>query len=106
MKHWALRALALVAAFLTSACAFYPKRSDDFDRPTCEVYHNPLTLELVPFMVECGDDARSCLLVNSAIGPATAVASSSIVLAGNSLYWLGNRSHCSIKAFARRYAKR
>lgn len=88
---------------LSSACAFYPTKSEDFDRPTCEVYRNPLTLETVPVEFNCGGDARGCLIVYTAIGPTTAVASGSIVAAGNGLYWLANRSDCSIMAYARRH---
>lgn len=108
MKHRGLVwALALVTTFLDSGCAFYPKKSDDFDRPTCEVYRNPLTLDVAPLAFNCeGDsDVRGCLLAYSAIGPATMALSGSIVLTGDSSYWLANRSYCSIKAYARRHSK-
>lgn len=106
MKMWPI-VLAVGAALLNSACAVYPKKSEDFERPTCEVYHNPLTLDmLVLDKIDCGNSsAGACLFAYAAFAPVTAVASGSAVLAGNGLYWLGNRSHCSIKAYARRLSK-
>ena len=107
MNHWLqFLSLVLVTAILNSGCAVVPKVSETFERPTCSVYQNPLTLNIVPLEFDCGGaDIRSCLLGYVAVGPATALASGSIVLAGNGLYWLGNRSHCSIKAYARRSLK-
>jgi hypothetical protein len=106
MKPWIL---ALAAALATSACAFYPRKSDDFDVPTCAVYSNPLTLDVIVFdKLECDrtEDVKACLIAYGAVGPVTAAASGSVVLAGNSLYWLGNRSHCSLRAYVRRHARK
>lgn len=107
MNNRRFRVLILLSASLSSACAFYPKKSEDFDRPTCEVYRNPLTLDVVPVEFNCdpGSDVRGCLLAYSAIGPVSAVASGSLVFTGNSLYWLANRGDCSIKAYARRHIR-
>lgn len=103
-----LRGLALVTAILSSACAFYPKKSDDFERPSCQVYRNPLTLDVAFFeKLNCEKtEFGACLLGYTAVGPVTALASGSAVLAGNGLYWLGNRSHCSIQAYAKRRSKK
>ena len=100
----ASRVIAPIAALLISGCAFYPKRAENFDRPTCEVYRNPLTLDVAPVEFNCNGDPRGCLIVYSAIGPATMAVSGSIVLTTNSLYWLANRGDCSVMAFARRHA--
>lgn len=101
-RRWCL---PFALALLHSACAFYPKKSEEFVRPTCEVYQNPLTLDMfVVDRIDCGGgDVRGCLIAYSAVGPVTAAASGSVVLAGNGLYWLGNRSHCSIRAYARHH---
>ncbi|HXT00809.1 MAG TPA: hypothetical protein VN915_09065 [Elusimicrobiota bacterium] len=99
--------LAFAAVFLSSACAFYPKKSEDFDGPTCAVYRNPLTLDVAPAEINCDhSDVRSCLIAYSMMGPATFAASGTLVAAGNGLYWLGNRSDCSIQAYARQHTRR
>ncbi len=93
---------------LNSGCIFYAKKTADFERPTCRVYTNPLTLDVAGLnTVDCGDmEYGKCMATYAALGPATFVASGSTVLAGNSLYWLGNRGVCSLRAYARRHGKK
>jgi hypothetical protein len=97
------RGLLLLAIALSVACAFYPKKSENFDRPTCAEYRHPLALEATDMGLYCHGDARACFAGYALLPAATALASGGIVLAGNGMYWLGNRTHCSIRAYARNH---
>jgi hypothetical protein len=103
-----LAAFAFVTALLNSGCVFYPRKADDFERPTCRVYQDPLTLDVGGIEnFDCGNNKiGACMATYAAIGPASFVASGSAVVAGNSLFWLGNRGVCSFKAYARRHGKK
>lgn len=104
MRHLMVVALA---TFLTSACIFYPKVSDDYS-PDCQTTSNMLTLDLqIPDHWDCKKGSvGACLAVITASGPATAVVSGSVVVAGNTLSWLEKKGRCSIeKKFAGKDSK-
>lgn len=90
-----LAAAALCAA--TSACVYVPKTVIRYD-DECEIgfNHMVLTSEQVSLMVSpcsgtsCAEMAIAMLVVT----PVSAIVSGSIVLAGNTVYWMQKQGRC------------
>jgi hypothetical protein len=96
-----MRAVAKVGIALGVAslcgCVFYPARVAYYDEQ-CQVRSHKLRLEaeVISNLNDCdGEKAEACLVVIAAIGSVTAVVSGSIVIVGNTLYWLERRGACA-----------
>jgi hypothetical protein len=91
---------ALVLAFLVVACTgciVYPKKVRVYD-PDCRVTSHKLTLDAVFLWGDCDartpEEAEVCLLIIAGTGAASTAISGSIVVVGNTLYWLEKQGRC------------
>lgn len=94
--------IALVLTAGLSGCVFYPRRIEVYDAQ-CKITTHKLKLDMVTTnSLNCGSGSvGSCLAVVAAAGTATAVVSGSIVVAGNTLYWLEREGQCTAAKVAR-----
>jgi hypothetical protein len=90
----------LVLAFLAAACTgciVYPKEVSVYDRD-CGVRSKKLTLEAGLVLSDChantADQAEVCLLVIAGSAVVSTVISGSIVVVGNTIYWLEKQGRC------------
>jgi hypothetical protein len=97
---------ALALAFLAAACTgciVYPKKVSFYDED-CHVTAHQLTLDAELFWGDCrgntAAEAEACLLIIAGSGVASAVISGSIVVVGNTLYWLEKQDRCERRDIA------
>src|SRR5437016_3195047 len=85
-------------ALLISGCIYYPKRVEVYDSD-CSIKTRKLVLGVITSngVGSCGSGsgAGACLAAIAAVGPVTAVVSGSIVVVGNTLYWLEKEGRCT-----------
>ncbi len=93
-----VRSIAL--ALLSAACAgciVYPKQVSVYDR-YCGVRSHKLTLEAEYVLGHCPNstaaEAEACLLIIAGSAVASSVISGSIVVVGNTIYWLEKQGRC------------
>jgi hypothetical protein len=81
---------------LISGCIYYPKRIEVYDSD-CGIKSRKLVLDVVGSNAGpcAGGSVGACLAVLAAVGPVTAVVSGSIVVVGNTLYWLEKEGKCT-----------
>lgn len=98
-----MRAIAKVGIILCAAslcgCVFYPQRVAYYDED-CGVRSHKLRLEaeVIGNLDNCqGEQAKACLVVIAAVASASAVVSGSIVIVGNTIYWLERQGACSTR---------
>jgi len=84
-------------ALLISGCIYYPKRVEVYDSD-CNIRTRKLTLGVIGSnsVPSCsGGNAGACLAAIAAVGPVTAVVSGSIVVIGNTLYYMEKEGPCA-----------
>jgi len=84
-------------ALLISGCIYYPKRVEVYDSD-CNIKTRKLTLGVIGSnsVPNCtGGNAGACLAAIAAVGPVTAVVSGSIVVIGNTLYYMEKEGRCA-----------
>lgn len=94
--------LALIGlSLLASGCVFYPKTVESYD-PVCEIRTRQMLLksEVIIDGICSGSQqaASGCLVVALGMTAGSAVVSGSIVVAGNTVYWLEKRGKCVAKS--------
>ena len=92
--------LAGVAAVTTSGCIFYPAKVEYYEA-RCEAMlrHYELQVEEVGLrdgFCQSGYEAE-CLTLVLAVSAGSAVVSGSIVVVGNTLYWLERQGKCPVQ---------
>jgi len=90
-------AMIIGPALLISACVYYPKRVEVYDSD-CNIKTRKLTLGVIGSnsVPNCnGGNAGACLAAIAAVGPVTAVVSGSIVVIGNTLYYMEKEGRCA-----------
>ena len=94
------RLLALLPLALLQACVYVPRTREVYDAG-CQVVYKQMVLEAVQMRgaEECtrGPASAECLVTALGSGftvVASAVVSGSIVIAGNTLYWLEKQGSC------------
>jgi len=83
-------------ASLISGCIYYPKRVEVYNSD-CNIKTRKLTLGVIASnsVPNCsGGNAGACLAAIAAVGPVTAVVSGSIVVIGNTLYYMEKIGPC------------
>src|SRR6266850_5102838 len=83
-------------ALLISGCIYYPKRVEVYDSD-CNIKTRKLALGVIASnsIPNCsGGNAGACLAAIAAVGPVTAVVSGSIVVVGNTLYYMEKVGPC------------
>jgi hypothetical protein len=86
----------LLCMLSLGGCVFYPERVDYYDAE-CRVTRHRLQLgvEVIGDIGDCdGQKAEACLVAIAAVGGASAVISGSIVIVGNTIYWLERQGPC------------
>jgi hypothetical protein len=88
-------------SLLASGCVFYPKTVESYD-PVCELRTRQMQLKSEVMHGTCGGSTQSeavgCLALAAGITAGSAVVSGSIVVAGNTVYWLEKRGKCIAKS--------
>lgn len=97
MKH----ALLIFAGWVLTGCVyvFSPETVTHYDKDCKDVYRQmTLTVEqqrALPGGIFCsGNDCLSMLAVIALITPVSAIVSSSIVVAGNTVFWIEKQGRC------------
>ena len=98
--------LLAALAIPPSGCVVLPRSAvNDTD---CPVYTRKLELEVKDISGGnvCGQgNARDCLIIVGGLAAASAAVSGSIVLIGNTLYWLETREKCVMRPAVQAAAK-
>ncbi len=87
----------IVLSLLVSSCVFHPKKIEYYSE--CDIKAKKLVLETKAMKGSCsassGDpDGKACLAGLVAMGIASAVIAGSIVVVGNTVYWLEKEGKC------------
>ena len=90
---------AFVLPLAISACVFVPQETRYHDTD-CNI--EARRLELKPVILDnldCGNGEGSeyCIVALLAVGAGSAVVSGTIVVVGNTVYWLDEKSRCAAK---------
>lgn len=97
-------ACGLLATVMLSGCVFFPRTTPSYTGD-CQIVEQRLTLDSVPVRLGSGGcTGEACLLILAVYGgvtAGTAVVSGSVVLIGNTLYWLEKKGRCSMPVVAR-----
>ena len=90
-------------SLLASGCVFYPQTAESYD-PVCEVRARHMQLKSEVMHGTCGASTQSaavgCLALAAGITAGSAIVSGSIVVVGNTVYWLEKRGKCIAKSSA------
>ena len=94
---------AIVAlSFFISGCVFYPRAVEYYDAQ-CEIRYRTLVLETETMKESCSGPSSNdpqghgCLALVVAMSAGSAIVSGSIVVAGNTIYWLEKEGKCLAK---------
>jgi hypothetical protein len=92
----------VLVAVLASGCVFYPKTVEYYDA-ACEIRARQMVLKSEAMERPCDwtrsqDDARACFAMHLGYSVASAIVSGSIVVAGNTIYWLEKHGKCISKS--------
>src|SRR6185436_17062241 len=94
MRRWCGVAFAFVATAALSGCIVYPKKVTEYDHD-CRITRQHLTLEYEYLWGDCpAGDEEACLAIIVGTGAVSTVVSGSIVIVGNTLYWLEEQGRC------------
>ena len=94
------RLLAVCALVLLQGCVYLPETRTWFDEQ-CQVYSKHMTLKAHQMGAIGNCMQRDCvgvLAIFGVVGAASAVVSGSIVVVGNTVYWLEKQGKCLIGA--------
>lgn len=96
-------AMLLAVSFL-SGCVFYPKKIE-YDDPECNIRTKRMELAVLELNggSGCGSssgDVEVCLAVYLGTAAASAIVSGSLVIIGNSIFWLERQGKCLNKPVA------
>ena len=90
------RNAALLLPVLLVGCVYVPRTNEVYD-DACRIYAKQMTLDLqqVGVVTRCANQGCAAVLATfGAVTVASAVISSSIVVAGNVVYWFEKRGRC------------
>ena len=99
--------IALSLILLLSGCVFYPRTTDHYDWD-CDIHSRRLVLDSASILGRCAEDPHDpyhsydsdgtvCLTGFLAVSAGSAIVSGSIVVVGNTVYWLEERAVCAAK---------
>jgi hypothetical protein len=97
------RTLTVIALSLSiSSCVFYPKQTEYYDAE-CDIKFRKLVLESKEMKDAClrpksdDPDGNTCLMAVLGTTALSAIVSGSLVVAGNTVYWLEKEARCIAK---------
>ena len=93
-SNYQMITIIIAVSVFVSGCIVYPKKVEFYD-PECEIIVKKMTLEVVPTHSVCSFE-EECLVILG-ISAASAVVSGSIVVVGNTIYWLEKVGKCVVK---------
>lgn len=85
--------VALVSMLFLSGCVFYPKTNVDYDSD-CAAKTRRLVLEAEPIEHCPTSDASDCIASLLFVSAGSAIVSGSIIVVGNTVYWLEKKAQC------------
>lgn len=96
--------IALSLIFLLSGCVFYPRTTDHYDWD-CDIHSRRLVLDSAYILEQCAEDPHGrydsdgtvCLTGLLTVSASSAIVSGSIVVVGNTVFWLEERAACAAR---------
>ena len=92
--------LAVVTAMTTSGCVFYPAKVEVYE-PACQVMLERYELRAEELYLDsrggCSGHEAECLGFLVAFSAGSAIVSGSIVVVGNTWYWLERHGSCPVR---------
>ena len=99
-----MKVLVCLLCAACTGCIVYPKQVSVYDRD-CGVRSHKLTLEAEYLLGDCPNstaaEAEACLAIIVGSAAISTVISGSIVVVGNTIYWLEKQGRCDRADFAR-----
>jgi len=92
----------IAVSFFVSGCVFYPRTIEYYDAQ-CDIKYRKLVLETEAMKETCSGprsndpEGHGCLALVVAMSAGSAIVSGSIVVAGNTIYWLEKEGKCLAK---------
>lgn len=81
---------------ILSGCAFYPKQVQMYDEE-CDVYFKKLILKRNDSNMQLRDCKNEACIASLLSIPMQALVAGSVVVAGNTVYWLEKEGKCLLK---------
>ena len=91
-SNFQMKTMVIAASVFVSSCIVYPKKVEYYDAE-CEIMVKKLTLEVEVVTQNACSYEEECLVLLGA-SAASAVVSGSIVVIGNTIYWLEKVGNC------------
>lgn len=94
-----LRAFLILSAFTIAGCVFVPRQATSFNED-CQIVQRHLKLDVAlltdkpPTNCSKKDDCVAMLALYAGLAAGSAVVSGSIVMVGNTVYWLEEQGRC------------
>ena len=85
---------------LAAGCVSTAREVEYYD-PGCEIQSRKMVLEIQPLGNLSCTQSRDCLATTLAIGAGTTIIAGSIVIVGNTVYWLERVGKCVARPFSR-----
>ena len=94
--------LIILLSLLVSSCVYYPRKIEHYDAE-CKITFNTLELETKEMKDACAKtnsndpSGAACLTGILTLSAASAIVSGSLVVVGNTAYWLEKEGRCLAK---------
>ncbi len=85
-----------IIAFLLTGCAYYPKQIEYYDAE-CNITYKKLILKNSEFGMRQGSCQNEACIATLLSIPVQALVAGSIVVAGNTVFWLEKEGKCILK---------
>ncbi len=92
--------LALTASMLVAGCVSTAREIEYYDAG-CEIHSKKLVMETQPLGNLSCTQSRECLAATLVIGAGSTIIAGSIVVVGNTVYWLERVGKCAARPFNR-----
>src|SRR5260370_40058626 len=92
----------IALSFFVSGCVFYPRTIEYYDAE-CDIRYRALVLGTEAIKKDCsgkmlkGLESEACFALVVAMSAGSAIVSGSIVVIGNTVYWLEKQGKCLAK---------
>ena len=93
-----MKRTAIAAGLLATGCVATPRQIEYYDAG-CEIQSRKLVLEIQPLGNLNCTQSRDCMGAVLAISASSTIISGSIVVVGNTVYWLEKIGKCAAKPF-------
>lgn len=97
---YAIGTMAIAASLLVAGCVSTPREIEYYDAD-CEIHSKKLVLETRLLGNLSCTQSRDCLATTLVIGVGSTIIAGSIVVVGNTAYWLERVGKCAARPFNR-----